>query len=154
MNIFDELGTIYSEIDFRYAGIETQANLKGHYKKEKMFSEKRKLNDQAYFLFMFTRLEDRVRDISDLLIDEKKAILAHWKVKRSWEIIKKQNSTYSLDFMQRVGLLTQKGHVDYNLIKQYYDQRNNIGHGGTFSIPISIPTVIADMKRLYKDLKN
>ena len=55
--------------------------------------------------------------------------------------------------MNRVSLLTPKGGMNYNLIKQYYDQRNNIGHGGTFTIAISIPTVIADMKQLYKDLK-
>jgi len=55
--------------------------------------------------------------------------------------------------MSRVSLLTPKGGRNFNLIKIYYDQRNNIGHGGTFTITISIPKVIADMKLLYKDLK-
>ncbi|MFN6380542.1 MAG: hypothetical protein ACK4WD_14775 [Flavobacteriales bacterium] len=55
--------------------------------------------------------------------------------------------------MNRVALMTPKGGIDYNLVNQYYAQRNNIGHGGSFTIPISIPNVIADMKRLYKDLK-
>ncbi|MDP3148051.1 MAG: hypothetical protein Q8N83_02870 [Ignavibacteria bacterium] len=153
MNIFDEPGKIYSEIDDAYARTEIQARSKGHRKKEAEFYRKRQLNDQAYFLFMFTRFEGRVRDISDNLIYNKVTNQADWKINRTWEIINKQKLNDSLHFMNRVSLLTPKGQINYNLIKQYYDQRNNIGHGGSFTIAISIPTVIADMKRLYKDLK-
>lgn len=102
---------------------------------------------------MFTRLEDRVRNLSDQLIDDKMATSSDWKAKRSWEIIQRQKNNDTLHFMNRVSLLTQKGGTDYNLIRQYYGQRNDIGHGGTFSITISIPTVITDLKRLYRDLK-
>jgi len=153
MNIFDELGKIYNEIDNKYASIEVQARLRGHHKKEAEYSRKRQLNDQAYFLFMFTRFEGRVRDISDSLINNKVTNLVDWKINRAWDIINKQKSNDSLHFMNRVALLTPKGQFDHNLIKQYYDQRNNIGHGGSFTIAISIPTVVADMKRLNKDLK-
>ena len=34
------------------------------------------------------------------------------------------------------------------------EQRNSIGHGGSFTIPINIPTVINDLKRLYNDLED
>lgn len=153
MNIFDQLGKIYNEIDHTYATIEVIARSRGHFKKEAEYNAKRQFNDQAYFLFMFTRLEDRVRILSDQLIDDKMATLIDWKSKRSWEIIQKQKANDSLHFMNRVSLLTVKGGANYNLIKQYYDQRNNIGHGGTFTIAIIIQTVIADMKQLYKDLK-
>jgi len=152
MNIFDELGKIYNEIDNTYASIEVKHRSFGHHKKEAEYFRKRQLNDQAYFLFMFTRIEDRVRNLSDNLIDNKVTALSDWKIKRTWEIINKQKSNDSLHFMNRVALLTQKGHDDYNLIQRYHDQRNNIGHGGAFTIAISIPTVIADMKRLYRDL--
>jgi len=153
MNIFDELGKVYNEIDTTYASIEVNARSRGHNKKEAEYFGKRQFNDQAYFLFMFTRLEDRVRNLSDQLIDDKMATLTDWKSKRSWEIIQKQKTNDSLHFMNRVSLLTLKGGTNYNLIKQYYDQRNNIGHGGSFTSAISMPTVIADMKQLYKDLK-
>jgi len=153
MNIFDELGKIYSEVDDTYARTEIQARSKGYRKKEAEYYRKRQLNDQAYFLFMFTRFEGRVREISDNLINNKVTGHADWKINRAWEIINKQKSNDSLHFMNRVALLTPKGQIDYNLIKQYYDQRNNIGHGGSFTIAISIPNVIADMKRFYKDLK-
>lgn len=153
MNIFDRLEKIYTEIDSNYAAIELAAHSRRHRKKEVEYFTKRKFNDLAYFLFMFTRLEDRVRNLSDQLVDRKVRILADWKSKRSWEILKKQKDNDTLHFMNRVSLLTQKGGTDFNLIKQYYDQRNNIGHGGSFTIIISIPNVIADMKRLYKKLK-
>lgn len=148
MNIFDELGKIYNEIDSDYAAKEIFARSKGYNRKEIEYQSKRQFNDQAYFLYMFTRLEGRIRDLSDTLIDSNVVATVNWKTKRSWEIINKQN----LNLMNRVALLTQKGHADYNLIKRYYDQRNNIGHGNTFTIVISIPTVITDMKRLYRDL--
>jgi len=141
MNIFDQLGMIYNEIDSTYASIEVIARSKGHRKKEAEYFAKRQFNDQAYFLFMFTRLEDRVRNLSDELIDDKIATLTDWRVKRTWEIIQRQKVNNTLHFMNRVALLSPKGQANYNLIKQYLDQRNNIGHGGTFTIAISIPTV-------------
>lgn len=152
MNIFDELRDVYNEIDKTYSSQEIQSRTRGFSKKEAQYARKRQLNDQAYFLFMFTRLEDRVRNLSDRLVDGKMSSLAAWKSKRSWEIIQKQKANDSLHFMNRVSLLTTKGGTDYNLVKQYYDQRNNVGHGGTFTTTVSIPTVIADLKRLYKDL--
>ncbi|MBM2816175.1 MAG: hypothetical protein HW421_2937 [Ignavibacteria bacterium] len=152
MNIFDELGKIYNEIDNKYVTILVQARSLKHNKKEAEYYRKRLLNDQAYFLFMFTRLEGRIREISDNIISDKTAKTKDWKTKWAWEVIQKQKSDDKLHFMNRVALLTPKGQTDYNLIKQYYDQRNEIGHGGDFTIIISIPTVIADMKRLYSDL--
>ena len=152
MNIFDELGEIYNDIDSEYAIKEITARSKGHIIKETGYNSKRKFNDQAYFLFMFTRLEDRVRSLSDQLINERMATLSDWKLKRSWDIINAQKDKDSLHFMSRVSLLLQKGCVNYNLVNQYYRQRNNIGHGGTFTITISIPNVITDMQSLYKEL--
>ncbi len=153
MNVFDKIGKLYSEIDNTYASIEVLARSSGYHKKELEYSTKRYHNDQAYFLYMFTRLEGRVREISDNLIDNKISTLTDWKTKRAWEIFNKQKSNDSLHFLNRVALLTPKGQINYNLIKQYYDQRNEIGHGGTFTISISIPTVITNMKQLYKNLK-
>ncbi len=151
MNIFDRLGKIYHEIDSSYAAIELTARSKGYNQKEAEYNEKRQYNDQAYFLFMFTRLEDRVRTLSHNLINDRVSVLTDWKSKRTWDILSKRKDRIA--FMDRVALLTETNGLDYNLIDRYYRQRNNIGHGGTFTITISIPNVIADMKRLYKDLK-
>lgn len=80
--IFDELGKIYNEIDAIYLQAEAKARAKGFRKKEAEYSRRRELNDHAYFLFMFTRLEDRIREISNNLIDKKNTNLRDWKVRR------------------------------------------------------------------------
>jgi hypothetical protein len=152
MNVFDQLAEIYFEIDSNYASVETDAHARGHLRKEVKFQKKRELNDQAYFLFMFTRLEDRVKKLSIKLIEEKYNDLTNWNYRRTWEILY-QRRNKGIYFLDRVALLTKFGQADYLLIKNYYEQRNNIGHGGqSFTIPISIPTVVTNMKRLYHDL--
>lgn len=149
--IFVELATIYFEIDNNYSVKEAAARARRHNRIEVKYRRKRELNDQAYFLFMFTRLEDRIRELSIDLIDDKYNNLTDWNYRRTWEILHKRKKDIPL--LDRVALLTQIGQTDYNLIKQYYDQRNNIGHGGTFTIPIDIGIVVTDMQRLYYTLK-
>lgn len=152
MTIFDELGNIYDEIDNTYSRLETQARTRGFNRKEAEYARKRQLNDQSYFLFMFTRLEDRIRSLSENLIDSKFANLTDWKYKRTWYILHKRKDSIAL--MDRVALLSEINGKDYQLINSYYKQRNSIGHGGSFTIPINIPTVINDLKRLYNDLED
>lgn len=149
MTIFDELGSIYGEVDTTYSKLEIQARAKGFNRKELEYSIKRQLNDQSYFLFMFTRLEDRIRTLSENLINSKISNLTNWKYKRTWEILRKKRD---IPLMDRVALLTRITGADYRLIN-YYRQRNSIAHGGNFTITIYIPTVITDLKRLYADLE-
>lgn len=149
--IFEELATIYFEIDNIYSVNEAAARARRHNRVEANYRRKRELNDQAYFLFMFTRLEDRIRELSIKLIDNKYNNLTNWNHRRTWEILHKRKKDIPL--LDRVALLTQIGQTDYNLIKRYYDQRNNIGHGGASTITIDITTVVTDMQRLYYALE-
>ena len=153
MNIFDELSSQYQEIDDYYTSKEFEARSKGHHRKELKWRRKRELNDHAYFLFMFTRLEDRIREESSKLIDNRQRNLSNWKQRRAWEILPKSKKSSKIHFKQRVALLTEKGQSHYNLISDYYDLRNQIGHGGNFTTPVSIPNVVLDMKNLYAILK-
>lgn len=68
MTIFEELASNYNEIDNAYSKMEILARTRGFNRKESEYSRKRQLNDQSYFLFMFTRLEDRIRTLSENLI--------------------------------------------------------------------------------------
>jgi hypothetical protein len=52
-----------------------------------------------------------------------------------------------------LALLTEKGGRDFNLVSDYYKERNSIADGGSFINPISMPTVIIELKRLYSVLK-
>lgn len=150
MTIFEELASNYNEIDNAYSKMEILARTRGFNRKELAYSRKRQLNNQSYFLFMFTRLEDRIRTLSENLIDSKTTRLTDWRYKRTWDILHKRKGNIPLK--DRVALLTEINGTDYQLINSYYRQRNSIGHGGNFTIPINVPTVITDLKRLYKDL--
>lgn len=153
MNIFEELGSIYTEIDRRYAVLELESRAKGYNKKEELYAQKRQINDRAYFLFMFTRLEDHIRECSNTLIDTKMRTMRDWRFRRSWEILSKSSKGDKLHFMDRVAFLTSKGHQDYNTINKYYKQRNDIAHGDIPTTAIVMPQVIIDMKRLYAALR-
>lgn len=153
MNIFEELGEIYSEVDNNYAIKELNARAKEYSRKEREYKRKRELNNHAYFLFMFSKLEDRIKELSNILIENKHTNISNWKYRRTWDILHKRKDKDRIYFMERVALLTESGHSDYNIIERYYIQRNNIAHGSTFTISISIPTVISDMKRFYRDIK-
>lgn len=150
MNIFKKLEEIYQEIDGKYAIQEARAISRGYNRQEFKISKKRELNDQAYFLFMFTRFEDRIKTLSEQLIIKKVASPINWSSKRTWSILNKRKDR--MPFMDRVALLTEIHQANYQLIEKYYKQRNNIAHGGTFTIPIDIQIVVEDMKRLYQTL--
>ena len=148
MSIFDELEAQYNEIDNEYSSIEFDAISRGWSKKEARYKRKRELNDQAYFLFMFSRLEDWIRQQSAALITKKQTSLSTWKQRAAWDILP-NGASDEMPFKKRLALLSEKGQRDYNLIVDYYKERNSIAHGGNFISPISMPTVIAELKRLY-----
>lgn len=152
MGIFDELETQYNDIDNEYASIEFDAISRGWSKKEVKYKRKRELNDQAYFLFMFSRLEDRIRHESSLLITRKQNSISSWKQRASWDILP-SGAGDEMPFKRRLALLVEKGGRDYNLVVDYYKERNSIAHGGNFISPISMPNVISEMKRLHRVVK-
>jgi hypothetical protein len=80
MNIFQELRHHYTEIDNFFGAEEFNARVKGYNRKEESWRRKRFLNDHAYFLFLFTRIEDHIRDVSSRLIIDKQKILTNWSV--------------------------------------------------------------------------
>ena len=153
MNIFKELGILYKEIDDYYAHKELEAKIKIWNRKENEFKRKRMLNDHAYYLFMFTRLEDHVRRQSSRLIKRKQISLANWKQKRVWSLLPKEKNSDKINFLNRVALLVDKGGHYYKKIKDYYLLRNKLGHGGLSNSPISILKVVKDFELLSNILK-
>jgi negative regulator of genetic competence, sporulation and motility len=151
MTVFDNLSTIYADIDDAYAADELSARARGFHVKELKIQNKRKLNDQAYFLFMFTRLEERVSSQVTLLINQKSTTITNYRNKRAWQILKSKNDDDRLHFKEKASLLLTFGGADYTLVLVYYKQRNTIAHGGTVPA-INIPTVLTDFKRLYAAL--
>lgn len=152
MIIIRELEDQYFEIENQYAGEEFQAHVKGYNRKEDYWRRKRELNTHAYFLFLFTRLEDHIKTESISLVLDKRSNITHWKTRAIWDNINPQK----LYFKICVGLLTEKGNTNYNKIGDYYDLRNTIAHGGTvpgITTAINMIDVFDDMKRYFKELK-
>jgi len=152
MNIFEELEALYSEIDDFYARCELDARNNENENKEIAFARKRELNDHAYYLFMFTRLEDHVGEKSSELIKDSQDNITDWEQRRPWDILPKQKESDKIFFLNRVALLVDKGTHYYQNIKNYYDLRNTLGHGGVFSAPISIPNVVSDFNSFHRML--
>ncbi len=87
MNVFDTLEIQYLEIDKQYSDLEMICLERCWYKKEQKYIKKREFNDQAYFWFMFTRLEDKINRESAKLIKRKKVSIQSWKQKEPWDIL-------------------------------------------------------------------
>lgn len=147
MSIFDELESLYSDIDNRYAAEQFAALSAGDKQREAEAWYNRQLNDQAYFLFMFTRLEDRIRALSKSVILKNQQSLPDWKSKSAWDVLMSQKKYLTL--LDTVSLLTPKGHADYRLIQEYKLLRDKIAHGDMPPLPAIVPTVVNDMKRLH-----
>ncbi|MDD5214215.1 MAG: hypothetical protein PHQ03_01590 [Methylococcales bacterium] len=157
MNTFEELAKLYAEIDNNYAKEEHEARANNLTKEEQdVISRKRELNDHAYYLFMFSRLEDHVREQSSLLIQEKQKISLDWEQRRAWSILPNKKDADNITFLNRAALLLKHGKDSHHFgkIQAYYDLRNKLAHGGSFHSPVSIPTVLADFELFYKELSH
>ena len=152
MRIFYKLEKQYYEIDRYYARKEFEASAKGWNRKEQLYQEKREINDQAYFVFMFSRLEDRIKVESHRLINDRQGTTQNgWRRRAAWDILPSQIDN-RMNFRNKLALLAQKGGADYNMVSTYYNDRNAIAHGGTVS-SINMPIAINDFKYLYRILK-
>ena len=154
MNIFRELRIVYDEINNFYSINEFKARCKGWHVKEKLWSRKKLLNDHAYFLFAFTRLEDRIREQSSKLIERKQTSLQNWQQRSAWDILPKEKDSDSPYFKNRLALVIHKGSHDYGKVVKYYEWRNELGHGGYFGtpMPVSIPNVLIELEILYSKI--
>ena len=153
MNVFESLSDIYAEIDGFYMDQGLQQSKNGDDETEAVIAGKRKLNDHAYFLFLFSRFEDAVREESSRLIRQNSRVDLDWEHRRVWQLLPSGKNADQPSFLDRVALLIDKRTHHYEKIKAYYKQRNTIGHGGDFTIPISISTVFSDLSGLLDRIK-
>jgi hypothetical protein len=151
MNIIDELGDIYNDFDNTYAAIEFEASARGWHRKEAKYQTKRALNDQAYFLFMFTRLEDKIKTLATQVIDYKSNLNYNYQNERAWQMLKQRNDRDKLNLMECVSFLVTYNSRDYHLIMRYKQQRDTLAHGGIVPT-INMTAAINDISRLYDNL--
>jgi len=104
--------------------------------------ESRSHNDQAYFLYLFTRLEAVINDSFEVLVTNR--AVGAWDIARPWLHFSEQK-TQDIALLVKAAMLTQKGHQDWTKIQEYYRERNLIGHGRRWAQPLVIPSVSQDM---------
>lgn len=88
--------------------------------------ENRNHNDQAYFLYLFTRLEAVINASFEILVSNR--AVGAWDVSRPWDHFSEQK-TQDIALLVKAAMLTPKGHQDWTKIQEYYRERNLIGHG-------------------------
>jgi hypothetical protein len=108
--------------------------------------ERRKRNDQAYFLYLFTRFEDAVNKAIKVIIDNRVAG-ATWSERRIWEAWPLREIG-NIPFMSKVEVLIDKSLNPYATIKDFYKGRNAVAHGGIWEEQLFIPTVAATMESI------
>ncbi len=128
-----------------------------------IFKERVKLNEKAYFLFLFTKFEKIIRDKSAELIKEKTKGYnkKNWREKRAWYILpeKPYIERGDMSFLNRLYLLFLRESEDCKDIMDYYKLRNKLAHGQDYNeeeYPIVIDLVVDNFNRyvemLNKDL--
>ena len=147
-----EIENQYFDLENYYWTKEYEALTKGHHQKEHYWFKKREINTHALFLLMFSRLEDHIDKQVRTKIQYKQNNISHWRQRAIWDI----TNPDSLNFKNKVALLTQKGASDFNLVMDYYGFRNRIAHGETITninTQINMVNFFTNIKRLMSNLK-
>jgi len=152
-NKLSEITNLYFEIDINYAIQQRAAITKHLIRKEKQYQQKRDNNDQAYFIYIFSRLEDRIKSTCDKIITRKLTSKLSTRHKAPWYIVKERRSDDRLTFMECTSLVFEKGSSNYNKIQPYYSIRNKVVHGGNFPPNIVMNIVVNDLQQIYKNIR-
>ena len=153
MQFFNELFTTYQRIDNELAQKEAQANIADDSREADTLKRQRRLNEQAYFLLLFAQFESHINTKCSELIQRERD-LATWEQNRAWSILPHRTRDIErIAFMDRVALLTPKGHSEYNSINSYYSQRCDLAHGNLFDTDTLIPVIAAELQELAGKLR-
>lgn len=149
----EKLEKAYYEIDEFLGSKEFEAREISNSEEEQRWRNDRFMNDHSYFLFVFTRFEDHIREESSKLILNKKDTIEDWKDRASWDILPSNKNDDRFIFMNRVALLTNKSENRYGIIKGYYDLRNKLAHGSEFDDPVDMDDFFENMKTFVEQMK-
>lgn len=142
MTIFHEIIRQYGKADETFQKEVSRAKSAASRAKKEAARDR---NDQAYFVYLFSRLEAEIHLAANNLIATRRTS-RFWTQNRSWEILSPKKQT----LMNKAALLLAKGGTEWNQIKVYYDERNEIAHGKTWTTTYVIPNVGRTMHNLVK----
>ena len=147
MSIFSEIADQWTIAETALSALEAQAFATNDEPLFDKAGEMRKRNDQAYFLYLFTRFEAVVIDAVLLVRDNRTAQTIPWPDRRIWETLRRRE-VRDLQFLMKVEILIDKSGPRYANVKSYYDGRNKVAHGGVWDEQFVIPAIAAEMEAL------
>jgi len=149
MSIFLEVAAHYAVADAALGAEEQKAF---HTDDDAAFDQAikaRQRNDQAYFLYLFTRFEAEVDAAVVALLVTRAGSSSPWLERRVWQAWSRV-PIRDIAFLSKVEVLTDKGRNDYARAKEYYDGRNTIAHGGDWEAQFVVPNVAQTMHDLVQ----
>lgn len=149
MSIFTDIADQWQIADNAFSALESAAFAANNDAEYDVASEQRKRNDQAYFLFLFTRFEQAVNEAARIIVNNRSSGVA-WQDRRiwkAWEDLTFKNNK-NMHFLSKLEVVMDKSLHNYQSIREYYNGRNNIGHGGIYSKQFVIPEVANCMDTL------
>ncbi|SFK63569.1 hypothetical protein SAMN04488518_107125 [Pseudovibrio ascidiaceicola] len=128
---FSELKDLYSELSDFLATQHMAAVQSKESGTAEICNQKKIHNDQAYFLYLFTRLEGRINE----------------KVQKQKPELKEAH------FMEKVRWIFPQNSQVETRTRKYLEKRNSIGHGGNFNQVISMRVVVPQIEHLFNSIK-
>lgn len=147
MSVFSEISRQYDTADRVFADAEAAAFARDDDIAFDEASKARRHNDQAYFLYLFTRFEDEVNRAVDAIVASNAAPTIPWPERRIWQAWSR-TSIKDIALLSKVEVLVDKGRSDYAVIKEYYIGRNAIAHGGFWSVQFFVPQVAVTLDEI------
>jgi hypothetical protein len=147
MSIFLEIAAQYAMADAVFADAERQAYQADDEAAFDNAGRARQRNDQAYFLYLFTRFEAEVNTSIETLLSGRLSSTAAWSERRIWQAWSR-SPVRDIAFLSKMEVLTDKGRNDYATARQYYEGRNTIAHGQDWEVQFFLPTVAQNMDEI------
>jgi hypothetical protein len=149
MSAFLEIADQYAVADSAFAVAEQRAFEADDEVAFDCTGRERKRNDQAYFLYLFTRYEAEVNSATEMLLAARATSSVAWSERRIWQAWSR-GPISDIALLSKVEVLTDKGRNDYAKTKEYYDGRNTIAHGRDWEEQFFVPTVAQNMDEIVQ----
>ena len=149
MSVFLEIAGHYSVADAAFVAVEQNAYRDDDDDACGQADLARQHNDHADFLYLFSRFEAEVNTLAEALLANRLASIPTWPERRIWQALSR-GSIRDIAFLSKVEVLIEKGRQDYATIKEYYDGRNTIAHGGVWQAQFLVPNVAQTMNDLLQ----
>ena len=149
MTLFSDIATDHAVADAAFALAEQAAFQHDDDAAFDRADRARRRNDQAYFLYLFTRLEDAINEAVATLLLGRRAASVGWDDRRVWQAWSRM-PVRDIALMSKAEVLLDKGRQDYATIKGYYDGRNTIAHGGFWDEQFFVPNVAMEMDAIVQ----